>query len=143
MARRRPGRRRSSKRTYRRDAHGRFASAGTVAAEDTKRKRKRRRRAAVAGSTVVAGAVVASQARPASRTRTAVQRRRIIRRHVARTAADHEHLASVRTRVFPTTAVTGKGFDADAAKQEGRRLTKGYRKRAKTVRKASRKSRRT
>ena len=131
-------RRRSTKRTYRRDAHGRFASTGTAASETARRQGKRRRRAAVAGSVVATGAVVASQVRPASRTRTGVQRRRIVRRHVARAAADHAHLASVRARVFPTTAVTGATFDRDAATREGKRLTEGYRRQIRSQRKARR-----
>jgi hypothetical protein len=125
-------RRRKAKRVYHRDSRGRFASTGTT---EARKKQKRRRRAAVAGSAVAGTVVVASQARPASRTRTAVQRRRIVRRHVARAKADHKHLASVRARVFPTTAVTGKRFDSQAARREGRKLTKGYRRQVKLVRK--------
>ncbi|MDP7704294.1 hypothetical protein [Mycobacterium sp. TY815] len=89
------------------------------------------------GSTVaVAGVVAASQARPASRTRTAAQRRRIVKGHVARAAADHERLTAIRARAFPTTALTGRKFDAQAARAEGRKLTAGYRRQAKQLRKA-------
>lgn len=136
MARRRPGRRRA-KRAYRRDARGRFAPTGGVASNDDKRKRKRRR-AAVAGSAVAVGAVAGSQVRPTSRTRTAVQRRRIVSRHVERARVDHERLTSIRARAFPTSVVTGPKFDAKTARREGQRLTTGYRKGVKTVRKAAR-----
>src|SRR6478609_8003076 len=119
-------RRRSGKRTYHRDARGRFAPTGTTT-DDPKKKRRRRRRAAVAGSAVAVGAVAGSQVRPTSRTRTAVARRRIVTRHVERARADHERLTSLRARAFPTTAVTGKAFDASAARREGRKLTTGYR----------------
>jgi hypothetical protein len=135
--RRRPGRRRA-KRTYHRDARGRFAPAPGGPSDDDKR-RKRRRTAA--GVTVAVGAVAATQAHPASRTRTAVTRRRIVKGHVARARADHAKLSSLRAKAFPTTAVTGKPFNAKAARAEGRTLTKGYRKSVKSVRKASRKSR--
>jgi hypothetical protein len=54
----------------------------------------------------------------------------------ARAAADHERLASLRARVFPTTAVTGKPFNAKVARAEGRRLTNRYRESVKSVRKA-------
>jgi hypothetical protein len=124
MARRRSGRRRA-KRVYRRDTRGRFASTGSAASDDDRR--KRRRRAAVTGSAVAVGAVAGSQVRPTSRTRTAAQRRRIVSRHVERARADHERLTSLRARAFPTTAVTGKAFDAAAARREGRKLTTGYR----------------
>jgi len=82
------------------------------------------------------GAVAGSQARPTSRTRTAAQRRRIVRRHVARAASDHEHLARVRARVFPESVMTGATFDRDAATREGKRLTKRYRKQARSVRRS-------
>lgn len=140
MARRRI-KRRSARRTYRRDAHGRFAPTGTVASQTTQRQRKRRRRAAVAGTAVAVGALAGSQARPTSRTRTGVQRRRIVRRHVARAASDYEHLAHVRARAFPTTALSGAAFDRDAATREGKRLTEGYRKQVRSQRKARRISR--
>jgi hypothetical protein len=42
---------------------------------------------------------------------------------VARAHADHEYLASVRAKAFPTTAVTGRPFDADAARREAKRVT--------------------
>lgn len=137
MARRRPARR-AAKRIYHRDARGRFAPTGTTADEQKKRKR---RRAAVAGSAVAAGAVAASQVHPASRTRTAVTRRRLVARHVTRAAADHAKLSSLRARVYPTSVMTGKPFNAKAARREGRRLTKGYRRGVKKLRKAARKSR--
>jgi hypothetical protein len=92
-----------------------------------------RRNAALAGSPLAAG-VAASQARPASHTRTAAQRRRMVKRHVERARADHERLASIRARVFPTTAVTGKQFDASAARREARRLTAGHRQQVKRAR---------
>jgi hypothetical protein len=135
--RRRPGRRRGGKRTYRRDARGRFAS--TPGGSPDAERRKRRRTAA--GVTVAIGAVAATQARPASRSRTTVQRRRIVKGHVARARSDHAKLSSLRARVYPTTAVTGRPFNAKAARAEGRKLTKGYRKSVKTVRKSSRKRR--
>lgn len=139
MPRRRPGRRRA-KRTYRRDARGRFASTGSVASDDeqTKRKRRRRRRATVAGSAVAVSAVAGSQVRLTSHTRTAAQRRRIVARHVERARADHERLTSLRARVDPTTAVTGRRFDAKAARAEGRKLTAGHRRQVKRVRSARR-----
>lgn len=130
--------RRTGKRVYVRDARGRFAPTGHNATTEDEKRKKRRRRAAVAGSTVVAGAVAGSQVHPASRTRTAVQRRRIVRRHVERARADHERMTSLRARAFPTTAVTGKPFNAKAARREGRKLTKGYRKQIKRTRKARR-----
>lgn len=130
------GRRR--KRVYQRDAHGRFAPA-SGGSTDADRRKKRRRTAA--GLTVAVGAVAATQARPASLTRTAATRRRIVKGHVARARADHAKLSSLRARVNPTTAVTGRPFNAKAARAEGRTLTRGYRKRVKTVRKSARKSR--
>jgi hypothetical protein len=120
-------------RVYHRDARGRFAPTG-AATEGSKR--KRRRQAAVAGSAVVAGAVGVQQARnPASRARTAVGRRRIVRRHITRAQADHERAVSRRNRVFPTEALRSRPFDAKAARREGRKLTAGYRKQVKRVRK--------
>nr|CRL70327.1 hypothetical protein CPGR_01940 [Mycolicibacterium komanii] len=130
------GRRR--KRAYRRDAHGRFAPASGVSSEDERRKKRRR---TVAGVTVTVGAVAATQAHPASRTRTAATQRKIVKGHVARASADHAKLSSMRARAFPTTAVTGRSFNAKAARAEGRTLTKGYRKQVKIVRKSARKSR--
>ena len=91
--------------------------------------------------TVAVGAAAATQAHPASRTRTAATRRKIVGKHVARARADHAKLSSLRARAFPTTAVTGKPFNAKAARDEGRKVTKGYRKGVKSVRKAARKSR--
>jgi hypothetical protein len=67
-----------------------------------------------------------------------VARRRIVRGHVERARAYHERLVSIRARAFPTTAVTGRPFNAKAARAEGRKLTKGYRKGVKTQRKARR-----
>lgn len=125
-------------RTYHRDARGRFASTGASTAEDAKRKKRRR---TAAGVTVAVGAVAATQARPASRIRTAATRRRIVKGHVARARADHAKLAGLRARAFPTSALTGRPFNAKAAKAEGRKLTKGYRKSVKAQRKAARKSR--
>lgn len=127
------GRRR--KRVYHRDAHGRFAPASGGSTDDDKR-RKRRRTAA--GVTVAVGAVAATQAHPASRTRTTVQRRRIVKGHVARARADHAKVSSLRARVYPTSAITGRSFNAKAARAEGRKLTRGYRKQVKTVRKPRR-----
>ncbi|HUO37365.1 MAG TPA: hypothetical protein VMU34_05765 [Mycobacterium sp.] len=75
--------------------------ASTGAATEAQKKRKRRRQAAVTGSAVAAGAVVATQAHPASRTHTAIQRRKLVKRHVARAQADHDRLASLRAKVFP------------------------------------------
>jgi hypothetical protein len=64
-----------------------------------------------------------------------------VKGHVAWARADHAKLSHLRARTFPTTAVTGKPFNAEAAGAEGRKLTKGYRKSAKNVRKAARKAR--
>lgn len=94
----------------------------------------------MAGSAVAVG-VAGSQVRPTSRTRTTLQRRRIVARHVERARADHAKLSSLRAQAFPTTAVTGGPFNAEAARADGRTLTKGYRKGVKSVRKAARKSR--
>jgi hypothetical protein len=69
------------------------------------------------------------------------RRDRIVKGYVARARADHAKLSSLRARTFPTTAVTGKPFNAKAARREGRKLTKGYQKGVKKVRKATRKSR--
>lgn len=74
------------------------------------------------------GAVAATQAHSACRTRTRITRASIVRRHVARARADHERAQSLRRRVFPTTALTPKRFDVKAAKGEGRKLARGYRK---------------
>jgi hypothetical protein len=136
-----PGARRRGRRNYARDSRGRFAATGASSggsSEDDEKRRTRRRTAA--GVTVAVGAVAASQARPASRTRTTVQRHRVVKTHVGRARADHANLTRIRARAFPTTAVTGKPFDAKAARAEARRLTKGYGKRVRTVRKRSRKS---
>ncbi|KWX19889.1 hypothetical protein AFM11_33460 [Mycolicibacterium wolinskyi] len=92
---------------------------------------------ALAGSAVAVG-VAATQAHPTSRTRTAITRAKIVRRHVARAHADHERNVSRRNRVFPTQAIHVRRFNATAARAEGRRLTKGYRKQAKSVRKRRR-----
>lgn len=126
-------RRRKGKRVYHRDARGRFTSTGASAAA----KRKKRRRT-VAGVTVAVGAVAASQAHPVSRTRTAITRRRIVVRHIARAHTDHHRLASLRAHVFPTTALTAERFNPKAAHREGRTLTKGYRKQVKSVRRRRR-----
>jgi hypothetical protein len=76
---------------------------------------------------VVAGAVVTQQVLdPTSLTRTTATRRRIMATHVARARADHEHLSSLRARVFPTTAVTGRKFD-ERARLGAQRVTAGYR----------------
>jgi hypothetical protein len=133
--------RRKAKRTYHRDARGRFAPTGHDTTAEEEKRRKRRKRAAVAGSAVAVSAVAVSQTHPASRTRTAATRRKIVRGHVARAGADHAKLSSLRARAFPTTAVTGKPFNAKTARREGRKLTKGYRKGVKSVRKARRKER--
>jgi hypothetical protein len=100
--------------------------ASTGAATEAQKKRKRRRKAAVTGSAVAAGAVVATQAHPASRTHSAIQRRKLVKRHVARAQADHDRLASLPAKVFPTTAVTGPWFNPSAARREARKLTAGY-----------------
>jgi hypothetical protein len=134
---RRPARRKA-KRTYHRDARGRFAPAPNAA--EAQKKRKRRRRAA--GAVVVAGAVAGSQVHPTSRTRTGLARRRIVRGHIERARADHERLASIRARAFPTSVMTARPFNAKAARAEVRKLTKGYRKGVKSVRKAARRTRR-
>jgi hypothetical protein len=73
---------------------------------------------------------------PLDHPRTAIQRHRIVRNHVTRAAADHEHLASLRAKVFPTSVMTGPRFDVSAARREGRKLTVGYRKQVKRVRRA-------
>jgi hypothetical protein len=130
--------RRAARRLPPRDRRGRFTSTGASTTDDDKRKKRRR---TAAGVTVAVGAVAATQAHPASRTRTAATRRRIVKGHVARARADHVKLSTLRARAFPTTAVTGKPFNAKAARAEGRTLTKGYRKGVKSVRKARRKSR--
>jgi hypothetical protein len=127
--------RRRARRAYHRDANRRFVPTPGGSSDDDKR-RKRRRTAA--GVTVAVGAVAATQAHPASRTGTGVTRRRIVKGHVARARTDHAKLSSLRARAFPTTAVTGKPFNARAARAEGRTLTKGYRRQVKTVRKARR-----
>lgn len=130
------GRRR--KRVYHRDANGRFAGTPGKSNDDDKRRKRRR---VAGGVTVAVGAVAATQAHPASRTRTAATRRKIVKGHVGRARADHAHLAGLRSRAFPTTALTGKPFNAHAARAEGRTLTRGYRKQVKSVRKARRKAR--
>jgi hypothetical protein len=130
--------RRRARRLPPRDSRGRFTSTGASTADDDKRKKRRR---TAAGVTVAVGAVAATQVHPASRSRTTVQRRRIVKGHVARARADHAKVSSLRARAFPTTAVTGKPFNARAARAEGRKLTNGYRKQVRTVRKTARKSR--
>ena len=135
-----PGGRRG-RRTYARDAHGRFAATAASpggSADDDKRRTRRR---TAAGLTVAVGVAAASQAHPASRTRTGITRRRIVRRHVGMARADHARQASRRNRVFPTEAVRSTRFDAKAARREGRTLTKGYQKQVRSVRKAARRSR--
>jgi hypothetical protein len=102
---------------------------GASSADDDKR-RKRRRTAA--GVTVAVGAVAATQAHPASRTRTTATRRNFVSGHVAGARADHAKLSSPRARC-PTTAVTGRQFNAKAARAEVRKLTKGDRKSVKSV----------
>jgi hypothetical protein len=57
---------------------------------------------------------------------------------VARVQADHERLTSLRARVFPTSVVAGRRFDAKTARREGLRLTAGYRKQVKRTRKSRR-----
>lgn len=98
------------------------------------RKRRRRRRrssttlAVVAGSAAVAGVVIASRQRhPARLTRTEATQRRIVARHVTRARKDHRHLTSLRAKVFPTSVLTAKQFNQDAARREARRILAGYR----------------
>lgn len=129
--------------------HGTKASAAQRAelpAPVAAKRNRRRRRAAVAGSAVVAGAVAVGQARnPASRTRAAITRRKLVNRHVARAAADHEHLTVLRAKSFPTEVSVAAPFDSaarKAARAEARRLTAGFRRRAKAARKRNRAKRR-
>jgi hypothetical protein len=139
-----PGARRG-RRSQPRDSRGRFRSTGaapSTAGGPAPDDRKRTHRRAAAGAVVAVGVVAASQTRPASRSRTTVQRRRIVNRHVSRAAADHARQVSRRNRVFPTEAMRPARFDAKAARAEGRKLTSGYRKQVKTLRKRARKSRR-
>ena len=56
-------------------------------------------------------------------------RRKLVKRHMARVRADHEHLA-----VFPTMAVTVGGSTPAAARAEARRLTSESRQHVKPVR---------
>lgn len=104
------GRRR--KRVYHRDAHGRFAPASGGSTEDERRKKRRR---TAAGVTVAVGAVAATQAHPASRTRTTVQRRRIVKGHVARARADHARNVSRRN-----PGLSDCGAHVQAVQREGR-----------------------
>lgn len=131
--------RRGGRRVYVRDAKGRFARTpgGSTSGDDDQPARRVRRRTK-AGITVAVGAVAATQARPTSATRTAVTRRRIVNAHVARARADHVKLSSLRAKVDPTSVMRPRRFDAQAAKAEGRNLTRGYRKQLRNVRKASR-----
>ena len=96
----------------------------------------------MAGTAIAGTAVAATQAHPASRTRTAITRRKLINRHVARAQDDHEHLAALRAKVFPTSVMTARRFDASAAKREARKLTSGYRGQVKRVRRRKRRRRR-
>jgi hypothetical protein len=137
-----------AKRRIKRDRRGRFARTASSSAGRHVGKAspprptagrsvspKTKRRAAVAGSVVIASAVAVHQARnPASRTRSTVAQRRIAAAYVQRAAADHRRLTSIRASAFPTTAVAGRSFDADAARREAQRLTSGYRAQAKRVR---------
>lgn len=135
---------RRSQRRYARDARGRFASTGASARragddDDQDEPTRRRRRAAVAGVSATGAAVAASQVRKTSRTRTAIGRATIVRRHVGRARADHERNAARRARVLPGSKAAP--FDAKAARREGRALTRGYRKQIRSVRSASKRSR--
>lgn len=128
-------------RAYHRDAKGRFASTGTGSPEATKH--KRRRKAAIAG-TAVAGVVAASQTHPASRTRTAITRRKLVKRHVARAASDHRKSVTRRARALPHRPTAGAQFPKaarKAAKREARKLTRGYRRQVKRTRKATKATR--
>ena len=131
---------RGGRRVYVRDAKGRFASTpgGPSSADERDQPARRVRRRTKAGITVAVGAVAVTHARPTSRARAAVTRRRIVHAHVARARADHVKLSSLRAKVDPTSVMRPPRFDAQAAKAEGRNLTKGYRKQLKSVRKASR-----
>jgi len=131
-----------SARVYRRDAKGRFASSGDATAPSSDAaKRKRRRRAGLAGTAVAATALAASQAHPASRTRTTITRRRLVKAHVARTASDHRRIVTLTARSLPHRVTTGAQLPASArkaARTEGRKLTRGYRRQVKRNRKARR-----
>jgi hypothetical protein len=131
-------------RTYRRDAKGRFTSTGTAQSPEAAR-RKRRRRAVVAGSTALAGAVAVSQARnPASHARAAITRRQLVNAHVARAASDHRRTITRRARALPHKPTAGAAFPKaarKAAKAEGRKLTRSYRRQAKRSRTRRRQSR--
>lgn len=139
----------ATRRRYVRDERGRFASVPGAAQParqpDTARvaalRRHRARRAtrtALAGTVAVATVAVASQAHPTSRTRTMPTRRRIERAHVARAAADHRKLASLRASAFPTSAVGSPAFNPRTAKREARALTAGYRKQVRAARRVRR-----
>lgn len=136
-----------SLRTYIRDARGRFAASGTTSEVSTEaaalKRRVRRRRAVVAGTAAVS-ALAASQVHPASRTRTAVARRKLVKRHVARAASDHRKSVTRRARALPQRVTSGAAFPKSARKAattEARKLTKGYRRQLKRTRKARRRSR--
>lgn len=136
-----------SGRVYRRDARGRFTGSGTTSEVSTEaadlKRRVRRRRAVVAGTAAVT-AIAASQVHPASRARTAITRRRIVKRHVARAASDHRRSVTRRARALPHRPTAGAAFPKSARKAattEARKLTKGYRRQLKRTRKARRRSR--
>lgn len=90
------------------------------AASAAKRRRKRRKTlAVVAGTAFVAGAVASNQATSQkNRLRANGTHQRIVRRHVARARIHHRRLSALRSRAFPTTALTNRPFDADAARRE-------------------------
>lgn len=137
----------TTRRHYVRDAQGRFASVpGAPVGVDPARVAALRRQraryvtragvrtAAVAGSAAIATVAVVSQSQPSSRTRTAPVRRRIERAHVARAAADHAKLRSLRASAFPTSVMTAPSFDPRSARAEAQSLTSGYRRQVKAAR---------
>src|SRR5689334_829622 len=118
-----------------RDSRGRFATAtGSASSPEAARRaalrRQRARRVATTtakAGVVVAAVVVASQVRPSSTTRTAPAKRRIERAYVARAAADHRKMTTLRASAFPASRLNAPKFDPLLARAEARSLTKGYR----------------
>jgi hypothetical protein len=134
-----------------RDSRGRFASvpggsnqpakAAPSSADAARRaalRRQRGRRVAKVGVIAVATVAVASQARPASRTRTAPATRRNQRTYVARAAADHRKLTSLRASAFPASRLNAPTFNARTARREAKTLTKGYRRQLRAARRVRR-----
>lgn len=145
----------SAHRRFVRDSRGRFASApggstssatgrAATTPEAARRAALRRQRARRVATTTakagvaVAAVVVASQVRPSSTTRTAPARRRIERAYVARAAADHRKITTLRASAFPTTRLKAPKFDPRAARTEARSLTKGYRGQVRAARRVRR-----